>query len=610
MDKDRPLRFFTVGGTLSLDAVYVERQPDEQLFQAALSGEYCNVLTPRQMGKSSLMVRTSQRLQEEGAVTATIDLTDIGTIVDAGEWYFGLISRLQEQLQLDTDIRTWWQERDQQGAVQRFSDFLHDVLLRERSENIVIFVDEIDSTLGLPFTDDFFAVIRAAYNARARDPQYRRLAFVLLGVARPSDLIKDRSRTPYNIGQSIDLKDFSMEESSVLLPGLEAGSEQNAREIMARVHYWSGGHPYLTQKICDEIARDGRQAWSEEEIAILVRRLFLSEEARKESNLQYIADRIRESPDREKLLSIYSKVRSGKSVPDEERDPVRSQLKLSGLVISSSRGELMVRNRIYETVFNKEWIKDNTPTVTTKRIILAAVAVIVLSLLAGIYIINRQQNSDDIQAQAFTQGFATNTSPAVRVSNLAGLFALDGDYTSQARELFSQLPPAEQLALFSELANPEQSGVALQTVIGGIYAALDNNQHNNALLKEMADKLDEIKAAYPDSTILAAEIRTWLKGRESFNSGEYTTAVDTFTQAITYSGQNPGIYIDRALAAARGADYGPALGDLNQAVELDVALVPQVKSVLDSNAELQQYLSAHSDEFPELVDVAAGTQSE
>jgi hypothetical protein len=79
--------FFTVGGTLPLDAVYVVRPVDEQLFRVALAGEYCNVLTPRQMGKSSLMVCTVERLAQEGVYTAALDLTDIGTELGADEWY-------------------------------------------------------------------------------------------------------------------------------------------------------------------------------------------------------------------------------------------------------------------------------------------------------------------------------------------------------------------------------------------------------------------------------------------------------------------------------------------------------------------------------------------
>jgi len=88
-----------------------------------------------------------------------------------------------------------------------------DVVLSQVAERIVIFVDEIDTTLRLDFTDDFFASIRYLYNARATNRALSRLSFVLLGVASPGDLMKDPERTPFNIGQRVDLGDFSEEDA-------------------------------------------------------------------------------------------------------------------------------------------------------------------------------------------------------------------------------------------------------------------------------------------------------------------------------------------------------------------------------------------------------------
>ena len=82
--------------------------------------------------------------------------------------------------------------------MQRFSLFIEEILLVEIEQNIVIFVDEIDSVLSLSFSlDDFFALIRFFYNRRVDEPKYQRLTFALLGVATPSDLIADKTQTPF-----------------------------------------------------------------------------------------------------------------------------------------------------------------------------------------------------------------------------------------------------------------------------------------------------------------------------------------------------------------------------------------------------------------------------
>src|SRR5947209_5171185 len=74
-----PRRFYVVGGNLHPnDPSYVERPADRDLYEALRRGEFCYVLTARQMGKSSLMVRTATRLRAEGVAVAIVDLTGIG----------------------------------------------------------------------------------------------------------------------------------------------------------------------------------------------------------------------------------------------------------------------------------------------------------------------------------------------------------------------------------------------------------------------------------------------------------------------------------------------------------------------------------------------------
>src|SRR5262245_43319555 len=234
--------FYITGGTLRRDAAcYVAREADSRLYESLTRGEFCYALTARQMGKSSLMVRAAARLREEGAGVAVLDLTATGQNITAEQWYYGLLGQIGRQLELEGEFREYWLGHMMFGPLQRWLGAISEVLLPRYATagtRVVIFIDEIDTVRSLPFsTGEFFAGIRELYNTRAQDPELERLAFCLLGVATPSDLIRDTRTTPFNIGQRIDLRDFTPSEASLLAQGLRRDEKTNGA-LLNRILYW------------------------------------------------------------------------------------------------------------------------------------------------------------------------------------------------------------------------------------------------------------------------------------------------------------------------------------------------------------------------------------
>lgn len=370
---------FTVGGTVQAGGgIYLPRPADDELLAHCLAGDFCYVLTARQMGKSSLMVRTAERLREQEHRAVIIDLTRLGTTLQAEQWYLGLIDEIVEQLDLEIDYRAWWEKYAHLGATLRLSRFLREELLAALPEPLVIFIDEIDTTLSLPFSDDFFAAIRACYNARSTDPAYKRLSFVLLGVATPGDLIRDSQRTPFNIGTRIDLTDFTVEQALPFAEGFNLPNQQSKIQTLKWVLDWTGGHPYLTQRLCRALLDANRDSWDESVVAEIVEQTFFRERSRQDGNLQFVRDMLTlRAPENYKLtvLQLLRNIHTGRKITDEEQAIPKTHLKLAGIVRRDG-DFLALRNKIYARVFDQRWLKENWPTTRRNQLLTIAFAVI------------------------------------------------------------------------------------------------------------------------------------------------------------------------------------------------------------------------------------------
>ncbi|MBN3960154.1 AAA-like domain-containing protein [Nostoc sp. NMS8] len=373
---------YQVGGSLKYDdSTYIVRQADEQLYTRLKTGDFCYVCNSHQTGKSSLLHQTIHRLEKENYICVYLNSVLLGTNqITPIQWYKGIIVSLFHKLNLTERVNfgSWWEQQSELDPVQKLYQFVEQVLLREFQNNrILIFIDNINSLLSLNFpVNDFFIWIRYCYEQQAHNPSSQRLGFALFGVASPSNLITDRYGNPFKIGKAIKLCDFQLHEAIPLLEGLEEVVTQ-PQAILQYIIHWTRGQPFLTQKLCQLVVQVALESykgaitipngtegyWIEQ----LVRsRIIQHWEFQDEpEHLRTIRDRLLfDEYKAGKLLNVYQQVLQVEEL--KNRNPIENlipadnseeqiELLLSGLV-ENCNGYLRVKNPIYRSVFNPQWV--------------------------------------------------------------------------------------------------------------------------------------------------------------------------------------------------------------------------------------------------------------
>jgi len=357
--------FYHVGGSVPLDAPsYIKREADDLFYNYLKNGQYCYVLNSRQMGKSSLWVQTQKRLKEDNIDCATIDLSGLGKNISEDIWYRVLFEQLVKRF--DLSIRgkeqTWWDERAYKSAINRLDQFVDEILLKEIYQPIVICFDEIDSVLSLNFsTDDFFAWLRSCHEERPHNRDYQRLTFCMLGVAAVSNFIRDNNRSPFNIGQDIRLSGFTIKDARKLAEGLQDKVVAPQR-VLEEVIEWTGGQPFLTQKICHLISTS-RPGFGKESPATpinvgdFIQSQVISNWVSQDSpeHLKTIRNRLlNKRVTGRRMLKLYLEILKNGEITDDG-SPDQIELRLTGLVVQD-RQKLKVYNKIYRNVFNETWV--------------------------------------------------------------------------------------------------------------------------------------------------------------------------------------------------------------------------------------------------------------
>ena len=183
-----------------------------------------------------------------------------------------------------------------------------------------------------------------------------------------------------------------------------ADDPQVAEKLLQEVLDWTGGHPYLTLWLCHEVQE--RQIQSPEDVDTLVRESFASfTKVQSDPHFQQITRFLGERvTDQLAAFRLYDRILRGQT----ERDTAgrtHIELKLSGIVKRDKNGNLAVRNRLYQHVFDQRWVRQSKPQQTLRRVRQFAIAATILLVVGGAWFGYDRLVRDPVrQNQIFAEG--------------------------------------------------------------------------------------------------------------------------------------------------------------------------------------------------------------
>ncbi len=235
---------------------YIERVADNQLSHQLMGqGTTTTIQAGRQTGKTSLLTHAINADADKQAKIIYLDfhLVDEASSENLTTFLQFLSEAIAEQLELDWEvIDRYWQAA--RNPAQTFNRFLQQEMLRRFDQPIWLVIDEADLLLGAEYQKHFFALLRAWDSRRAFDPDWRKLNLVMVISTHPYLLIDDVNLSPFNVGLTIRLKDFSIDQVTDL--NRRHGSPLPANEVV-KLMSLVGGHPYLVRQAFYSLVSEG-----------------------------------------------------------------------------------------------------------------------------------------------------------------------------------------------------------------------------------------------------------------------------------------------------------------------------------------------------------------
>jgi hypothetical protein len=298
-------------------------------------------LAPRQSGKSSLISHIRGKLDETIFKSAFIDLSTFPANCLQSEKSFNdyFVSKIYSAFNYEAEP-----ENEKHLSLKKVLE----KIVKKEDKRILIFVDEIDRILHSSFKDSWFGLIRSFFNCRATEPdiKFDKMQFILSGAATVTSLISNKIMSPFNVGKSIELYDFSYQQTMEITRHLEKGDWKVVEDVAKKIYEFTSGSLYLTQLLLEKLWEntiDGKAAHiTEEDVEKTANELIIK--SHKDIHFKTIYESIVNEPEINKMFVM---IIEGHPLSNVDEEGLK-RLRITGILNEKDR----YRNRIYREVFD------------------------------------------------------------------------------------------------------------------------------------------------------------------------------------------------------------------------------------------------------------------
>lgn len=244
-DQDRdPLPCYPSGSVPLNSPFYLKRSLESQIDrEIEKPGSLVRIKAPREMGKTSLLLRNLDRASSLGYNTVSLNLEQVeGSILSNLNLFLRwLCASISHQLQRQPKLNEYWDE--DLGSTISSTLYLQDYILESLDTPIVLALDDVNQIFEHPeVAKDFLPLLRSWYEEGKRLPVWQNLRLLIVHSTEiyvPLEL----NQSPFNVGLPIQLDDFSLAEIEQLAQHykLQWSEGKEAKTLMSLV----GGHPAL-----------------------------------------------------------------------------------------------------------------------------------------------------------------------------------------------------------------------------------------------------------------------------------------------------------------------------------------------------------------------------